>query len=123
MMGYVQRNDGQPVAAQERRVEQVDSPFGAVSLFFVRVEFCQAMILSKTSLASEFVIFFARDRNKQGLTKFLHAKVTDHVLSLRCNHKVGEGFAADRVDARPVGGIHFHDGVDIQECSVAFYQN
>ena len=67
---------------------------------------------------SEFVFFFARDGNKQGLTEFLHAEVADHVLGFRRDHEIGEGFSSDGIDAWTVGAIHFHDGVDVQECSV-----
>ena len=73
----------------------------------------------QTSISAEVIFFFPGDRNEQGLTQFL-PEVTDHILSFRRDHEIGEGFSADGVDARTVGGIHFHDGVDIQECSVAF---
>ena len=63
--------------------------------------------------SAEFIFFFLGDRNEQGLTEFL-PKVTDHILSFRRDHEIGDGFSADGVDARTVGGIDFHHGVDIQ---------
>jgi len=81
------------------------------------------MTYHASPLCSEFILSFPRNRKEQGLTELLKAKVTNHHLSFRCDHEVGEGFAADGVDAWAVGGIHFHDRIDVEERPIAFDQD
>ena len=81
------------------------------------------MTYHASPLCSEFILFFPRNRKEQGLTELLNAKVPNHHLSFRCDHEVGEGFAADGVDAWAVGGIHFHDRIDVEERPIAFDQH
>ena len=76
-----------------------------------------------STLNSELVLFLAGDRNEKRLAEFLDAETANHILGLWRDHEIGESLAARRVNPRPVGGIHFHDGVNIQERFVAFDQN
>ena len=76
-----------------------------------------------STLRSELFLFLAGDRDEQRLAELLHAEAFDHVLRLRRDHEVGEGFAAGCIDPRTIGGIHLHDRIDIQKRPVPFHQN
>ena len=56
-------------------------------------------------LCSEFILSFPRNRKEQRLTELLNANVPNHHLSFRCDHEVGEGFAADGLMRGPLTGF------------------
>ena len=58
-----------------------------------------------STLGSERFLFLAGYRDKQRLAELLHAKAFDHVLRLRSDHEVSEGFAARCIDPWTIGGL------------------
>src|SRR5262245_15908470 len=78
--------------------------------------------ISSTS-GSQCFLFLAGYRDKQRLAKLLHAKAFDHVLRLRSDHKVSEGFAARCINPWTIGGIDLHHRIDIQKHPITFHQN
>jgi len=74
-------------------------------------------------LCSEFILSFPRNRKEQRLTELLNANVPNHHLSFRCDHEVGEGFAADGLMRGPLTGFTSNDRIDVEERPIAFGQD
>src|SRR5262249_34080110 len=63
------------------------------------------------------------DRYEKRLAKFFHVEILNHRLGGGRDHEISKRFAASGIDFWTVRRIHLHDGIEVQQASVALNQN